>query len=181
MASLESIKTKILNDATEEANSITSEAKKKADEIINKAKLEAESKREQILNKAKTDGALLSERLISSGKLKARNELLSAKGEVLDLVFNKSVESLKNTDEDSMISFIKKNIDGKDLTDSVITVPDKMFEIVKETFKGINIESDASIDGFKITKNGISENYSFEKLVNFRRDELSTEVANLLF
>lgn len=180
MATLESIKTKLINDAQEKAELIKSEAKSKANSIIEKMTKEANSKSEAIMNKAKADGGLLTERLISSGKLKARNEILKAKGEVMDKVFNNAMEELRNIDENTLLSFIEKRISGRDLKGAAIHISSKLAEKVMNMTEA-DVISDDEINGFKITKNGITENYSFERMVNQGKDDLQAEIAEILF
>lgn len=181
MASLESIKTKILNDANKKADEILKEANEKAHIMTEEARNSALEEAKGIEKKFLERGKLLSERIQSSGKLAARNEILKAKGEIIEDVFNKAKESLKNVDEETFLRFFMNKTRDRDLVGKVITVSKKYEAVIKEKFKDVNVNSEENLDGFRITENGVSENYSFSRMLDYERENLEAEIVSLLF
>ncbi|MDD5004984.1 MAG: V-type ATP synthase subunit E family protein [Candidatus Omnitrophica bacterium] len=92
--SLESILDHIFNAAEAQKQRIIQEAQKEKDGIIQEAKNEADSLYQEIIARAKTDCENQRQRLIVSARLKVRKNLLSAKQELIEAVFNKLKSSL---------------------------------------------------------------------------------------
>lgn len=95
-----------LNKGNEEAERITSNARKEAEEIIKKAKTEAE----QTFQDAKKNAEELKENAESELKLSSRQAVNSLKQQITDLISGKILDqSVKDTFEDN--AFIKKLIE----------------------------------------------------------------------
>ncbi|NLJ78298.1 MAG: V-type ATP synthase subunit E, partial [Tissierellia bacterium] len=99
MSNLENLTRKILDEAKSQASVIDEESKRANDSIIDSRIREAEGEKRRILNRATSDADLLKERTISNAELKARNEKLGAKQQIIDRVFNIAEERLNNLDE----------------------------------------------------------------------------------
>lgn len=198
MANVSNLTSKILKDAEERKESILAAAENEKAKIIDKKNNEAKALEATMLEKAESEAKTSKERVISGAELKARNEKLKAKQEVIKEVFEKSVEELCNLDDASYVAFIKDSILSlgvagdeklmlnerglKLVTDAVLSeinaglvAKDKKgaITLVKEarSFKG----------GFILEKDGIEINNTFEALVNSVKEELEFEVARELF
>ena len=183
MSNLENLTEKILNDAKSQANIIEEESNKVNENIINSKIKEAEEEKKRMLNRAVSEASLLKERTISNAELKARNEKLKAKQEVIDRVFDMAKEKLKNLSEDKYISYLKSTLEDLKLEgNETIVVPKRMKPKVKGLGLKSKISEDEAVDsGFLIKDEGTTLNYTFDSLVEHCRDELETEIAQSLF
>jgi len=198
MANVSNLTSKILKDAEERRDSILAIAEDEKANILKKKNNSAKSLEATILEKAKSEAQARKERVISGALLKARNDRLKAKQEVIKEVFEKSIEELCNLDKDEFIAFVKNTIFSLDLVgDEKIILNEKGKEIVNEILvKEINNEltlkgkkGELTIDsqtrnfkgGFILERQGIEMNNTFEALVNSLKDDLEFEVARELF
>ena len=63
-----------------------------------------------ILDKAEIEAKSKKERIISSAKLKVRNNKLAAKQEIIDEVFEKSIDKLTELSKEEFLSFVENTI-----------------------------------------------------------------------
>lgn len=198
MANLENLTGKILRDAEQKSNEILASAQDEKDKIVGKRVAEAKEIESSGLAKAKSEAATRKERIISNAHLQVRNKKLEAKGEVINTVFEKSVEALNQLDANTVLTYFKNailsmNIEG----DESIIVNEKTRKLITKEFLGeinsslkeagkigeltISDETRAISGGFILEKNGIEVNNTFEALVNSAKVDLEYEVANVLF
>lgn len=182
MANLEKLTNKILEDSKKERERILAEGKEKAlkekEGIIKEAQIRANN----IAKKYEEEASMLKERLISSENLKLRDELLKARGEQIERAFNKALEELKNISPETMVDFMKNSLKLEDLNDDVTAiVPEKYLEIVKSAYPNIKTEVDDKVMGFVLKKDGILKNYSFDRLLEYGKEDLEGLVAEKLF
>ncbi|MDR7871478.1 MAG: V-type ATP synthase subunit E [Tissierellaceae bacterium] len=183
MSNLENLIEKILEDGKMEAQTITKESEKNNQEILDSKISEANEKKDRILEKANREAVMLKERIISEAELRIRDEKLKAKRQVLDKVFILAKERLVNIDEDTYMSFLKNSLNKMNLKGTeVLIVPDRFKEIVQKSGVYSNVSNNESIDsGFLLKDGNIIMNYSFESLVDFRREDIEVEIAQVLF
>ena len=198
MSNIGNLTSKILKDAEVKRDNILAVAEEEKAKILNKKKDEAKTLEATMLEKAKSEAETRKERVISSAELKARNEKLAAKQEVIEEVFSKSVEKLCKLNDREFVKFIKDsilslNIDGDE---SLILNNDGQKIVSKEVVEQINTELKAKglkgeikisetvgsfRGGFVLEKGGVEVNNTFEALVDSLKDELEFEVAQVLF
>ncbi|NLJ97698.1 MAG: V-type ATP synthase subunit E [Tissierellia bacterium] len=183
MSNLENLTEKILEDAKNQASIIEEESKSVNDRIINSKIKEANEEKKRILDRAASEASLLKERTISNAELKARNEKLRAKQEVIDKVFNIAKERLGNLDEDKYISYLQSTLKNLKLTgEEFLVVPKTMRDKVKKLGIRLKVSEDEVVDsGFLIKDEGTTLNYTFDSLVEHNRDEFEAEIAQSLF
>jgi len=195
MSNIKNLTSKIIEDAEDKKEVILSEAEKEKNKILSKKQEEARKTEKAIIEKAEIEAISRKERIISSAKLEARNEKLKAKQEVISEIFEMSIESLCNISEEEFKDFVRLtilNIDivgeqkiilnatGKNIIDS---------EFLLEINKELNSKATVTLNeetrnfkgGFILEKDGIEINNTFEDLVNSLKDDLSTDVASMLF
>lgn len=195
MSNLNNLTSKILKDAEDRKSVILSDAENEKNKILSKKQKEASSVEKTILEKAEREAASRKERIISGAQLHARNEKLEAKQKVISEVFKISVEELSNCSDDDLKGFIKEvilntefegeqnlilNSEGKKVIDNAF---------LNEINKALEGKAVIKIDentrdfkgGFILEKNGIEINNTFEALVDSIKDDLSLEVAKMLF
>ena len=195
MSNLSNLTSKILKDAEDKKAAILSDAENEKNKILSKKQEEASSIEKSILEKAEREAISRKERIISGAELHARNEKLEAKQKVINAVFEASIEALCNASDEDLKGFVKTVILNSDIsgTQNLILneggkkVIDAAFveEINKELGSKANIslsnETGNFKGGFVLEKDGIEINNTFEALVNSLRDDLSLEVARVLF
>lgn len=197
MSNLNNLTSKILEDASLKAAEIIEKAKADEATIINKKAREAQDIKKSMIDKANMEAEIRKERIISGAELKVRNEKLRAKGEVVDSVFSKALESLKDMPSDKFVNILKGYITTIDIAgDEELIVPAKYKEVASLALKDINEELKKNnklgeiklydgqrevTSGFIVAKNGIEGNYTFESLLNYYRDELQGEIVKTLF
>ncbi|KEI16468.1 V-type ATP synthase subunit E [Clostridium haemolyticum] len=197
MSNIENLTSKIIENAKSTAKDIIDKAKEKENNIISKKVSIAEKERNIILSKAKDESKLKKQRIISNANLQVRDMKLSAKIEVLDKVFNDSIQKLNGMTTSEMINFIRNSIlsseiDGDEeiIIDSsnLVITPQFVEELNKELkSKGkigklkLSSENRNIGGGYILAKNDIEINNTFDFLVKSLRDDIESEVAKVLF
>lgn len=183
MSNLENITQKILDDAKSQSSIIEEESNSVNEKIINSKIREANEEKKKMLNRAVSEASLLKERTISNAELRARDEKLRAKQEIVERVFDMAKERLKNLSEDKYISYLKATLKSLELKGGeTIVVPKRMKSKVKGLGLRPEISEDETVDsGFLLKDKGTTLNYTFDSLVEHYRDQLETEIAQSLF
>ncbi|OOV57678.1 V-type ATP synthase subunit E [Clostridium botulinum D/C] len=197
MSNIENLTSKIIENAKSTAKNLIDKAKEKETNIISKKVNMAEKEKNIILSKAKDESGIKKQRIISNANLQARDMKLSAKIEVLDEVFNASIQELNRMTTSEMINFIRNSIlsseiDGDEeiIIDSsnLVITPQFVEELNKELkSKGkigklkLSSENRNIGGGYILAKNGIEINNTFDFLVKSLRDDIESEVAKVLF
>lgn len=193
MSDVKNITSKILKDAEARKENILATANEDKEKIISKKVSSAEETATEILEKAETEAKSKKERVVSSAKLKVRNNKLAAKQEIIDEVFEKSIEKLTTLSREEFLNFVKNTIVSMNLTGhQTLVLNEAGLEFVDLAFiDELNKAVDAEITvsetvgnfkgGFILENNGIEINSTYEALVSSLRDELEFEVAKVLF
>lgn len=195
MSNVNNLTSKIIKDAEDKKAIIISEAEKEKNKILSKKQDEAKVAEKIIMEKAKDEAISRKERIISGARLQVRNEKLQAKQEVISEIFETSIEFLCNLSQGDFKEFVKASILNSDIIgEQKLILNDEGKKIVDEILLSeINKElgSKASVTlseetrnfkgGFILERNGIEINNTFEALVNSLRDDLSNDVASVLF
>lgn len=193
MSNVKNITSKILKDAEAGKENILAAAEEEKNKILSKKASSANEIAQEILQKAEADAKSKKERVISSAKLKVRNNKLAAKQEIIDEVFEKSINKLTELSKEQFLNFVKNsilsmNLAGKQtliLNETGLKFVDDSFidELNKEVKATIALSKTAGNfkGGFILENNGIEINSTYEALVSSLRDELEFEVAQVLF
>lgn len=189
--SKEAIIDKILSDANLKGDAIIGEANEKANEIISLAANQCKD----YLYKSKTEIDRLTleidERSRSVAELDARKLLLAAKAQVLDSVYAKTLEKLKNLDKEQYSAMIFSMLENAKDGD-VVTVSEREKDIVtKESLadfakkKGISLTLADKFGDFDggviISENGVDNNFTLEVEVALLREQTETKIAKEIF
>lgn len=189
--SKEAIIDKILSDANLKGDAIIGEANEKADEIISLAAKQCKD----YLYKSKTEIDRLTleidERSRSVAELDARKLLLAAKTQVLDSVYAKTLEKLRNLDKEQYSALIFAMLENAKDGD-VVTVSEREKDIVtKESLadfakkKGISLTLANKFGDFDggviISENGVDNNFTLEVEVALLREQTETKIAKEIF
>lgn len=195
MSNLNNLTSKILKDAEDKKAVILSDAEGEKNKILSKRAGEASVEEKSILERAEREAASRKERIISGAELHARNEKLEAKQKVIKEVFETSVKELSNCSAEDLKGFIKEvilntkiegtqnlilNEAGKKAVDEAF-VEEINKALGKKAVIKLSDETGKFEGGFILEQNGIEINNTFEALVSSLKDDLSLEVARVLF
>ena len=193
MSNVKNITSKILKVAEAGKENILAAAEEEKNKILSKKASAANEIAQEILQKAEADAKSKKERVISSAKLKVRNNKLAAKQEIIDEVFEKSINKLTELSKEQFLNFVKNSILSMNLTGKqTLILNETGLKFVDDSFiDELNKEAKATIalsktagnfkGGFILENNGIEINSTYEALVSSLRDELEFEVAKVLF
>ena len=193
MSNIKNITSKILKDAEAGKENILAAAEEEKRKVLSKKVSSANEIAKEILEKAEVEAKSKKERVISSAKLKVRNNKLAAKQEIINEVFEKSIDKLTTLSKEEFLSFLENTISSMNLTGRQTLILNKEgLKFVDSVFidklnKKINAEITLSETagnfkgGFILENNGIEINSTYEALVSSLRDELEFEVAKVLF
>ena len=193
MSNVKNTTSKILKDAEAGKENILAAAEEEKNKILSKKASAANEIAQEILQKAEADAKSKKERVISSAKLKVRNNKLAAKQEIIDEVFEKSINKLTELSKEQFLNFVKNSILSMNLTGKqTLILNETGLKFVDDSFiDELNKEAKATIalsktagnfkGGFILENNGIEINSTYEALVSSLRDELEFEVAKVLF
>ena len=189
--SKEAIVEKIISDAHLKADSIVAEANAKADEIISAA---AEECKEYMYSfKSETDKMIfdVDARTKTVAELDARKLTLAAKTKVLDVVYERTLENLRNLDTEAYSALVFGMLENAKDGD-VVTISKREKDIVtKESLaefakkKGIKLtlaEQFGDFDGgIVLGGNGVDKNFTFEVEVALLKEQTEAKTAKEIF
>ena len=189
--SKEAIIDKILSDANLKGDAIIGEANGKADEIISLAAKQCKD----YLYQSKTENDRLTleidERSRSVAELDARKLLLAAKTQVLDDVYAKTLEKLKNLDKEQYGALIFAMLENAKDGDVVIISKREKDIVTKQSLadfakkKGIKLTLADKFGDFDggviISENGVDNNFTLDVEVSILREQTETKIAKEIF
>ncbi len=196
MTGLEKMKSQILDEANESAQTKISEAKTQADNILADARAEAEKSKDSISRKSDEEIAAHKERVESSEDLQRRTKLLEAKQQMIADVLDRAYESMQNMEPEAYFSMMEKLVDKYALPEAgelalspadAARMPAGFEERVDEIARGkggsltIAKETRKIDNGFVLVYGGIEENCTLEAIFDAERDDLSDIAQKILF
>ena len=191
--SIDNITSRILSDAKNNADSSLTNAENTKQEIINKAKSEAEIIIKTEEERAAKDAVDLKNRRISAAELQGRKMLLSAKQEAITKSFDAAIEKLKAMPENEYVSFLVQEILKIPNCEGIIVlnakdrenIGDRLVKTVNEKLGAEKVilskNTVNTSGGFVLKKGNVEINSTFETLLDSIKDELTGEIANVLF
>ena len=193
MSNVKNMTSKILKDAEARKENILATAQEERNKIVSKKESSANEIAKEILEKAEIEAKSKKERVISGAKLKVRNNKLAVKQEIIDEVFEKSIDKLTQLSKEDFLRSVENTILSMNLSGKQNLILNKQgLEFVNASFiEELNSKVNAEITlsetvgnfkgGFILENNGIEINSTYEALVSSLRDELEFEVAKVLF
>ncbi len=194
----ERISRRILDDARAQAGEIMAEAANKAAAMIYEAQKEAEKKEERLLERAQKEADEQKRRILGMAQLDARKEILAAKQELIEKVFQQVLVRLANLEEATYFDYLRRMLLASMRTggETIILSPRDKERIPAGFWKDLEREladtgrvnkpslGQAVSDiggGFILQSAGMEINHSFQALLEMQRDELEPEIAAALF
>ena len=189
--SKEAIVEKIISDAHLRADAIIGEANAKADEVISAAA--EECKAYLYYFKAETDKMVfdVEARSKTVAELDAKKLALAAKTKVLDVVYERTLDNLRNLDKDTyselIFAMLQNAKDGDVVTISKrekdIVTTESLAQFAKE--KGISLTLSDKLGDFDggviLSENGVDKNFTFEIEVALLKEQTEANVAKEIF
>jgi len=192
------LKQKIISDAEAEADKILKEGADEAEALLGAARAEADKITSDFEARAEAEAKEHVRRQVSLRELDARKTVLTEKGKMIDEVFEKVLEELVRQDRDGGHALTRdlllKAIEVGD--EEIIVSPDDRKAIGDSFLESLNNELTASSrrgevtlsdetrqirGGFVLRRGRLEVNATFETLLLMLRDDVETEVADLLF
>ena len=194
----EKLRQKIVTDAEAEAGRIIEEGRAEVGKIKAEADAEVAGIASEFSRKAKAQAEEYIRRQVSLRELEARKAVLTEKGGLIDEIFAKALEELRARDRKGGYALTRELLLGAiEVGDEEIILSsedrsavggtfaeDLNKELVKAGKRGeVKISSDTrDISGGFILRRGRAEtNGSFGTLLAMLRDEIETEIAQILF
>ncbi len=191
--SIENITEKILAEANDAASAILQKAESQSLEIINEAKSKANDFLNNEALKSENDAEILKQRKVSAAQLQAKKMLLSAKQESINKSFEEALKKLNNISEEVYINFILSEIekssflegelvlnekDKKNIGEKLVILANEKLNTSKIKLSNRTIQASG---GFVLKNGNIEINSTFETILSSIKDELTFEVANVIF
>lgn len=189
--SKEAIVEKIISDANLKADSLVAEANAKADEIISAAAEECKGYMHTF--KSETDKMIfdIDARSKTVADLDARKLTLAAKTKVLDVVYERTLENLKNLDKEAYSALIFGMLENAKDGD-VVTISAREKDIVTEESlakfaksKGISLALSKELGDFDggivLGGNGVDKNFTFDVEVALLKEQTEAKTAKEIF
>lgn len=191
--SIENITLNILNEAKSAADISIKNAEERSLEIINEAKLQAETITKEYAERTKNEAEILKNRKVSAAELQSRKMKLSAKQDAIKKSFEKALLKLKEMPEEKYIDFLSEEIVKIPNCEGVIILNEndrekigeelvkKANEKLKDEKLSLSKKTIHASGGFILKNGSIEINSTFETLLDSIKDELTYEVASILF
>lgn len=198
MAGVEKIKEKILQDAEVKTNEILENARLQAKTILEKANQKAAQRVKEISQKSAYDVSEKKRIINSIVELEMRKDVLAAKQQSIDEVFDKVLERMNNLDDskyeqvifDMLVASVESGEEEVVMSESrrnklsadFIGKVNKALEAAGKKGKiKISDETRNISGGFILKSQGVEINSSFEAVVRLYRDEIEPKVAEIFF
>lgn len=181
MAGLENILNKIIEDAKTKADGIIKEAEEKQNLVVEKREDDAKFLADKINEISKKEREDILKRAKSSAELKARDNILAEKHKLIDKVLEEAVDELENLSEEDFIKFVKNNVKGVEDKNSILDVPSKYRDAVKNANLGFKVSETDVERGFVLHNGNLIYNGDFKSIVKSEREDLEKFLAEKLF
>lgn len=189
--SKEAIIDKILSDARFKADAIVGEAKSKADQII--ADTAEVCKGYIYSSKADADKAVfdLEARSKTVAELDAKKLQLAAKAQILDMIFARTLDKLKNLDKERYSALVFAMLQNAEDGDEVVISQREKDIVTKDTLdkfakeRGIKLtlcdELGDFDGGIVIRSKGVDKNFTLDVETQLLKEEFETQIAKEIF
>lgn len=190
MSGLEKILEQINKEATDTANETINFANKEAEKILKKAEEDAEAKRTEIVAQSKLDVASVAKQIQSVATQMEKKQILVAKQEIIDGIFDSTLDYLENLNTAEYFAIIDKMIEKYAGTDAGIIqfnakdlarIPEGTVRLANQKNLTLSKETVDISGGFILGYGNIDENCSFDGLLLAKRESLQDKIGQILF
>lgn len=183
MANVENLTNTILEEARAKSEAILAEATQQANAIRERAQRETDEEIARIQRAAGNEAERAAERVLSGTRLSVRNEELALKQEQMDRTFLRAKEVLAEMGDADFKSFVEHALESvPSESDQVVVVPSNRQKALGQTVAGRPVEADEhAADGFVVRTAKTFLNFRFDALVDAARQNMESEIGDLLF
>ncbi|KUO71100.1 MAG: hypothetical protein APF77_23830 [Clostridia bacterium BRH_c25] len=198
MAGVEKIKEKILQDSEVKVSEILEKARLQAKEVLEKANRKAAARVKEISQKSAHDISEKKRIINSIAELEMRKDILSAKQQSIDEVFDKALERMNNLDDskyeqvifDMLVATAESGEEEIVMSESrrsklsadFISKANKALEAAGKMGRvKVSDETRNISGGFILKSQGVEINNSFEAVIRLYRDEIEPKAAEIFF
>ncbi len=198
MGKTEALKSRIIQDAREEADRIIQEAERQADQIIKEAESKGEERKKELIREGqkKAEDIKHQEKILAG--LERRKKVLAAKQEEIKKVFKEVLTRVGEIEETAYREIIEEMLirevqsgeekvavsrkDRERLGEDFLESVNKRLEEEGRTGSLTFSESSRDISGgFILLEEGVENNNSFDEILKMNLDELEPLAAQILF
>lgn len=192
MAGTDAIINKILADAEEKASQIKTQSKIDCDEVIANAKSEAKKMMDEVLQNKQSVIDETVKRQKAVAELDAKKIVLKAKKDAIDEAFRLAKEKLNSLSSEKYFEVVSNMISTYAEDGDVVTVSAKDKKLItkakldkiasaKKIKLTLNKEYGDFEGGVILSGNGMDKNLTFDVELKTLRDEMETEIADMIF
>lgn len=192
MAGTDAIINKILADAEEKASQIKTQSKIDCDEVIANAKSEAKKMMDEVLQNKQSVIDETVKRQKAVAELDAKKIVLKSKKDAIDEAFRLAKEQLNSLSSEKYFEVVSNMISTYAEDGDVVTVSAKDKKLItkakldkiasaKKIKLTLNKEYGDFEGGVILSGNGMDKNLTFDVELKTLRDEMETEIADMIF
>lgn len=192
MSNLENLTSKIVADGDLKAKTILADAKREAEALIAKAEQEATAESRRTLAAAEDEAKKVVELALSSKKIAIRDKALSAKQQTIARALDDAKAKLAAMDKPAYEAFLWRYLGEAELSPGeTLQVPAAYKDIDMDALNAklaaagkptLTLDTQANAaNGFKLIKNDIENDNSFDALIDYYRVTLEQLVVEALF
>jgi len=190
---IDAITEKIINDATEYAEGLISEANGKAEKIIQDAMIEAESITEKSAAKSVKDSTAIINKLYAEAELEARKMRLAVKQKEFNIALEAAIDRIAGTDPKVYTAFLAARIAETGVRDGELklnakdrkSIGKKLIKAANDQIKGgklkLSNETIGARGGFVLNSGDIEIDSTLETMVVVIKDNIAAKVVAALF
>lgn len=192
MAGTDAIINKILADAEEKASQIKTQSKIDCDEVIANAKSEAKKMMDEVLQNKQSVIDETVKRQKAVAELDAKKIVLKSKKDAIDEAFRLAKEKLNSLSSEKYFEVVSNMISTYAEDGDVVIVSAKDKKLItkakldkiasaKKIKLTLNKEYGDFEGGVILSGNGMDKNLTFDVELKTLRDEMETEIADMIF
>ena len=187
MALQDIIKT-ILGEAEKEADKVRKEGEVKVKGIEEEGRKKVEEADREINNNISKEAQKIIDRVKFESNIEERNRVVSIKQQIVDEVFSKAQDRIKDINDEEYVLLLKKLINNLPEVEAgeIVSITGKeelTKKALQESGKNYSISNDSieGVGGFLFKSDDIEVNNRFEELLSGLKDSLEIEISNKLF
>lgn len=178
--SIEKLTNTIIESAQTKAKEIIEKYEQRIQEITDATQKEIEKLTQENNEQIANQTSLIQTRLISNAQLKAQQELLKTKWQIINSIFDKTKQIFLTSDK--YLNFIKDTITQNRSDNSEIFIARNDQNKIQKMFNNLKFNiDDGLLGGVIIRKGRIELNYSIDKMFESLKSELIINLSKLLF
>lgn len=178
---------KITKDARDKSADIAAQSQDQINKVASETETLTQSKREIFTRELKKTLEANIKKISASAEQEAKMIVDEKKRQILNGTFKealKKLQSISDKDYEGIIVKLLKTI--KETESMVLTTPKNRVEITKKALTSLKLtipvkETKDITGGFIMTGDNFEYNFSFEKIISDKKNQLEIDVANILF